>query len=155
MLTIHRAHASDVADMHSIQKRAFEEEGRRCGMQDIPPLQEQIASIAEHVQTQIALVAKEDGSTVGCVRGIVDGRVCTIRALVVDPSKHNRGLGSALLRALEAELKDIERVDLTTNTIMQGNVAFYERHGYRVIEYTTPRPGVTLAHMSKPAVRAA
>jgi ribosomal protein S18 acetylase RimI-like enzyme len=155
MITIHRAHSSDVADMHRIQMHAFEEEGRRCGTTDIPPLQEQIASIAEHVQAQVALVAKENGSTVGCVRGVLDGRICTIRALVVDPSKHGRGVGSALLSALERALKDIERVDLTTNTAMERNVPFYERHGYRVIEYTSPRPGVTLAQMSKPMARAA
>ncbi len=155
MLTIHRAQASDVADMYSIQMRAFEEEGRRGDTRDIPPLQEQITSIAEHVQTQIALVAKEDGSTVGCVRGVVDGRVCRIRALVVHPTKHGRGIGTELLKALEAELQDIDRIDLTTNTIMEGNVPFYERHGYHVIEYTAPRPGVTLAQMSKSTGQAA
>lgn len=153
MLTIHRAHPSDVADMHSVQMRAFEEEGRRCGTREIPPLQEQIVAIAEHVETQIALVAKEDGGLVGCVRGVLDGRVCTIRALVVDPSKHGRGAGSALLKALEDALEGVERVVLTTNTMMERNVPFYERHGYRVIEYTTPRPGITLAHMSKSTVR--
>ena len=155
MFTINRATNSDVAAMHSLQMRAFEEEGRRCGTRDIPPLQENMAAVAEHVQTQIALVAKEDDRIVGCVRGLLEGRVCTIRALVVDPSNHGRGFGSALLIALEAELKHIERVDLTTNTIMERNVPFYERHGYRVVEYTTPIPGITLAQMSKSAASAA
>jgi len=154
MLTIHRALDSDVAAMHGIQMRAFEEEGRRCGTQDIPPLQEQMASVAEHVRTQIALVAREDERIVGCVRGLLEGGVCTIRALVVDPSRQGRGFGSALLEALEAQLDDAERVNLTTNTIMEGNVAFYERHGYHVVEYTTPIPGITLAQMSKSAARA-
>ena len=141
--------------MHSLQLRAFEEECRRCGTRDLPPLQEQITSIADHIRSQIALVAKEGDSIVGCVRGLVANRVCTIRALVVDPSSQGRGLGSALLKALEAELKDIDRVDLTTNTIMERNVPFYERHGYRVIDYTTPIPGVTLAQMSKSTTTAA
>jgi N-acetylglutamate synthase-like GNAT family acetyltransferase len=155
MLSIHRAQTSDVEDMYRIQMLAFEEEGRRGDTRDIPPLQEQIASIAEHIQTQIALVAKEDGSAVGCVRGVLDRQVCRIRALVVDPTKHGRGIGTELLKALEAELKDIDRIDLTTNTIMERSVPFYERHGYHVIEYTTPRPGVTLAQMSKSTGQAA
>lgn len=155
MLTIHRANSDDASAMHSLQLRAFEEEGRRCGTRDLPPLQEQVTSIADHIQTQIALVAKEGDSVVGFVRGLVAHRVCTIRALVVDPSSHGRGWGSALVSALEAELTDIDRVDLTTNAIMERNVPFYERHGYRVIEYTTPIPGITLAHMSKPTERAA
>ncbi|MEQ1683544.1 MAG: GNAT family N-acetyltransferase [Burkholderiaceae bacterium] len=155
MLTIHRAQAFDVEDMHGIQMRAFEEEGRRGDTRDIPPLQEQIAAIAEHVQTQIALIAREGASAVGCVRGVVEGRVCTVRALVVEPARHGQGVGTQLLKALEAELKDVDRVDLTTNTIMEDNVAFYERHGYHVVEYTAPRPGVRLAQMSKSMVKAA
>lgn len=155
MLTIHRAQASDVEDMHGIQMRAFEEEGRRGDTRDIPPLQEQIAAIAEHVRTQIALIARDDGRTVGCVRGVLNDRVCTVRALVVEPAWHGRGVGSRLLKSLEAELKDVDRVDLTTNTIMEGNVAFYERHGYHVVEYTAPRSGVRLAQMSKSMAQAA
>ena len=38
---------------------------------------------------------------------------------------------------------------------MERNVPFYERHGYRVVEYTTPIAGITLAQMSKSAGRAA
>ncbi len=149
MLTINRARDSDVAAMHSLQMLAFEDEGRRCGTQDIPPLQEPMAAIAEHVRHGIALVAREDDRIVGYVRGLIEGRVCTIRALAVAPSRHGKGVGSALLSALEAALGDIERVDLTTNTIMERNVPFYERHDYRVVEYTTPIAGIKLAQMSK------
>lgn len=152
-ITIRRASASDVPAMHSLQMRAFEEEGRRCGTRDIPPLQEQPAAIAEHVRSQIALVATEGGAVVGCVRGIRDGAVCTIRALVVEPSLHGRGVGSALVRALEAASAGLERIDLTTNTLMEGNVPFYERHGYRVCERTEPIPGIVLAHLTKALVR--
>ena len=38
---------------------------------------------------------------------------------------------------------------LTTNTLMEGNVPFYEKRGYAVRSRTTPLPGVVLAHMSK------
>ena len=135
--------------MHAIQQRAFAEEGRRCGTRDIPPLQEPLAAIAEHIQSQTALVAVHDGRPVGCVRGVHEDRVCTIRALVVEPDRHGQGIGTALLKALEAQLADTERITLTTNTVMAGNVPFYERHGFRVDGYTTPLPGITLAHMSK------
>ncbi len=151
VLTIRRASESDVEVMHGIQMRAFEEEGRRCGTRDIPPLQERPESILDHVRSHLALVAKEGGTIVGCVRGVLDGKVCTIRALVVEPSRQGQGIGSKLLRALETELAHIERIDLTTNTVMEGNVAFYERHGYRVYNRTEPIPGIKLAHLSKSA----
>lgn len=152
-ITFRRAAASDVPAMHAVQMRAFEEEGRRCGTREIPPLQELPEAIAEHVRSQVAWVAVEGDTVVGCVRGISDGTVCTIRALVVEPSLHGRGVGSALLKALEAELTGIERIDLTTNTLMEGNVPFYERHGYRISERTKPIPGIVLAHLTKAVVR--
>lgn len=141
--------------MFDLQQRAFEEEGRRCGTREIPPLTEQAMSIAEHIHEQIALVATLDDVIVGCVRGVVGQRACTVRALVVDPARHGHGIGTRLLRALEAALEDGGRIDLTTNTLMERNVPFYARHGYTVDEYTEPLPGIRLAHMSKTLARAA
>lgn len=155
MLTIHRASESDVQMMHGIQMRAFEEEGRRCGTPEIPPLLEQPDSILNHVTSHLALVAKQGSTIVGCIRGVLEGQICTVRALVVEPSMQGKGIGSRLLRALEAEVRHMERINLTTNTLMEGNVKFYERHGYRVIARTQHMPGVELAHLTKSAAPAA
>jgi predicted N-acetyltransferase YhbS len=149
MLTIRRAQVQDADSMFNVQQRAFEEEGRRCGTREIPPLAERVDSIAAHIQEQLALVATLEGSITGCVRGVIEQGVCTVRALVVDPARQGAGIGTSLLRALESELNDVNRINLTTNIIMEGNVPFYERHGYRVYEYTQPAPGITLAQMSK------
>lgn len=135
--------------MLEIQQRAFAEEGRRSGSREIPPLMETLALIVEHVNHQMALTAKEDGRVVGAIRGIVSESVCTVRALVVEPSHQGRGIGSSLLKALEAALPGVHRFDLTTNTLMETNVPFYERHGYRVTELTRYSEKVTLAQMSK------
>lgn len=148
-VSIRRARAHDAGRMHQLQQRAFAEEGRRCGTTDIPPLTEPAAAIAEHVAHQRALVAVIDDAVVGCVRGLVEGGVCTVRGLVVDPDHQGRGLGSRLLRALEASLEGVTRIDLTTNTIMEGNEPFYRRHGYQATGTTCPVPGIRLVHMSK------
>jgi len=149
MSTITRATPDDAAAMHALQMRAFAEEGRRLQRVDIPPLTETLDSIADHIRSETALVARADGAIVGCVRGISIDGVCTIRALVVDPAHHGRGIGSALLAALERALPGVARFDLTTNPVMERNVPFYERHGYRVTEITQHSPTITLAQMSK------
>ena len=149
MLTIRQAKVSDAVAMHELQRLAFEEEGRRSGTREIPPLMEELDSIVQHIEQQIALVAAREETVVGCVRGVAGEHSFTIRALIVHPSCQGSGLGSTLLKAIEAALPHPTRVDLITNTAMERNVPFYERHGYRVMETTTPIPGITLAHMSK------
>ena len=103
----------------------------------------------EHIEDQIALVAMRNKTLVGCVRGVVGEHAYTIRGLIVHPSCQGQGVGSTLLEALEAALPAPTRIDLITNTVMEGNVPFYERHGYRITKTTTPIPRITLAHMSK------
>lgn len=149
MLTIRRATLSDVDAMHAIQMRAFAAEARLCGTREIPPLLERPDSVAEHVSSHVALVATQGDVLLGCVRGVREAEAYTVRALVVEPSMHGQGIGSALLRALEAELRHAQRIELTTNTLVEGNVAFYERHGYSVYAYKEPFPGITLALLAK------
>ena len=72
-----------------------------------------------------------------------------MRALVVDPAQQGRGLGSALLRALEASLPEVKRFQLTTNMVMENNVPFYERHGYVVYETEQYSELIRLAQMAK------
>ncbi|MDE2368049.1 MAG: GNAT family N-acetyltransferase [Burkholderiales bacterium] len=154
MLTITSASIEDAPTMLDIQRRAFAEEGRRVGRledgQEIPPLAEPLADLVEHIEGQTALVAREGNRIVGAVRGIVTGRVCVIRALVVDTDRQGQGIGSALLHALERRLADVDRYELTTNPITAGNVPFYERHGYRLTELTHYSATVRLAQMAKP-----
>ncbi len=149
MYTIRPALIEDAPTMLDLQRRAFAEEARRSGSEDIPPLIEPLDAVSEHIRHQHALVARDDGKIIGAIRGIVNGPVCTVRALVVDAAHRGRGVGSALLDALERSLPEVARFDLTTNTVMEGNVPFYERHGYRVTELTRYSELVALAQMTK------
>ena len=131
--------------------RAFAEEGRLSGSTDIPPLTEELWAIDLDIRTQTVLTARDARHIIGSARGIVTGTVCTIRAVCVEPSHQGRGIGAALLRAVEKAHPHVERFELTTNTLVPGNVAFYERRGYRVTELTRYSGKIVLAQMAKPA----
>jgi GNAT superfamily N-acetyltransferase len=143
------ANPADAQLIHDIQMQAFAEEGRLCKTTEIPPLTEDIASIDHHIRTQTVLTAREGERIIGSARGIFEGTVCTIRGVGVEPTHQGLGIGSALLRAIEQAHPRAERFNLTTNTVVPGNVEFYERHGYLVVELTRLSETITLAQMSK------
>jgi tRNA (guanine37-N1)-methyltransferase len=137
--------------IHAIQLRAFAEEGRLSDNWQIPPLSEALAAIELHIRTQTVLAAHDGDRVVGSARGIVAGSVCTIRGVSVEPSYQGQGIGAALIRAIEQAHPGIERFELTTNTLVPGNVSFYERRGYGVNELTRYTDKIVLAQMSKDA----
>lgn len=135
----------------AIQMRAFAEEGHISDNLQIPPLTEEVAAIDLHIRTQTVLTARDGERIIGSARGIAEGSVCTICRVSVEPSYQGRGIGELLLRAIERAHPHIERFVLTTNTLVPGNVAFYERRGYQVTELITYTDKIVLAQMSKVA----
>jgi GNAT superfamily N-acetyltransferase len=91
---------------------------------------------------------------VGSARGIVEGSICTLRGVLVEPSYQGQGIGAALVDAVEKLYPQVERFTLTTNALVPGNVEFYQRRGYQLKELTPSGEQIVLAQMSK-SLRAA
>lgn len=154
MYTISSAAPADAALIHEIKMRAFAEEGRLSETIEIPPLTESVSAIELDIRTQTVLVARDAERIIGSARGIVAEtlpHICTIRAVFVEPGFQGSGIGAALLRAVEAAHPNVERFELTTSTLVPGNVVFYERHGYRVTELTRYTEKIVLAQRRKDA----
>lgn len=148
-LAIVPAEPADAPAILALQKIAFEPEARASRQWEIPPLQETVDGIIEHIRTATVLKAVDGGRLLGSVRGIVTGTACLIRVLTVAPEAQGRGLGARLLRAIEDAHPHAERFDLTTNMVMVRNVRFYLRHGYEVVEQVQHSPTIRLAAMRK------
>ena len=147
--TIVPATLDDAPALLAIQKIAFEPEARACQAWDIPPLQETVEGVREHIRMATVLKAVEGDRLLGAIRGIVTGRTCLIRVLVVASEAQGRGLGARLLQAIEDAHPLVERFELTTNMIMVNNVRFYLRHGYEVVDQVQHAPTIRLAFMRK------
>jgi ribosomal-protein-alanine N-acetyltransferase len=83
----------------------------------------------------IRLKAVEDGIMVGFVAG--DPRpsqaLAWIATIGVDPHYQRRGIGRALLRACEEQIK-LPRVRLTVRVSNTGAISLYQREGYHTFE---------------------
>lgn len=73
------------------------------------------------------LVAEEDGALVGL--GMLDAAAAIVSAVYVAPDHAGRGVGTAILAALEAEA-DRRGLDAVTAYATLNAQGFYARHGY-------------------------
>ena len=143
------ARLADAPAMLALQRHAFEPEALASRSREIPPLQETLADIEGHLREATVLKAMDGDRLVGAIRGVVEGDTCVVRVLVVAQDQRGQGLGARLLAAIEAAHPRVARFELTTNMVMAGNVRFYLRHGYVVVEERQHAPTIRLAFMRK------
>ena len=150
-LDIVDATAADAVAILALQRLAYESEAQRYQNWKIPPLVETLDTVRGHIERDIVLKAMLDGRLAGSVRGIVTGRVCEVGRLIVHPDLQRRGIGSALLVAIEQRVAGIEAFELFTGSRSVENLRLYDRHGYRHARTKALSPAVSLIFLRKPA----
>jgi GNAT superfamily N-acetyltransferase len=153
--TIVDAVPADAEAILALQRLAYESEARRYGNWSIPPLVETLAEVRAHVERHAVLKVLLADRLVGSVRGVVTGRVCEVGRLIVHPDVQRRGIGSALLAAIERRLPDVDAYELFTGDRSLDNLRLYDRHGYRETRREPLPTGVWLVYLRKPAARGA
>ena len=102
----------------------------RARLADLP-------DVASGVDTEIARgpawIAEADGRLAGIAIAEARDGIMHLANLAVAPDAGGRGIGSALVRAVEAATarRGISKMRLATHALMEGNVDFYERLGWR------------------------
>jgi ribosomal protein S18 acetylase RimI-like enzyme len=143
------ATAADVAEILALQKLAYESEARWYGDWTLPPLTQTLASLASEIQEQTVIKAMDEAVIVGSARGAVSDGVCRIGRLIVHPTRQGRGLGTALLRAMEARFPQARLFELFTGRRSDANIRLYRRCGYAVTGTRHLSDRVTLVDLRK------
>jgi ribosomal protein S18 acetylase RimI-like enzyme len=88
------------------------------------------------VERDLFFVASLDGAVAGTAMGGYDGHRGWVYSVAVRPEHRHRGIGSALIRRLEAALvgRGCLKVNLQVRATNAGVIAFYEQLGYTVEE---------------------
>ncbi|MFC4585616.1 GNAT family N-acetyltransferase [Sphaerisporangium corydalis] len=152
MTRIERARPEDAGEILTLQRAAYVTEAQLYGDPFIGPLVESLDRMRATIGSATVLKALDGDRVVGAVRGQTADRTGIIGRLVVAPDQQGRGIGTALIQAVEKELAQVADVfDLFTGHLSEGNLRLYRRLGYRETSRERVHDHLTLVHMRKPA----
>lgn len=145
---------ADAPAILALQRLAYLSEATLYGDWDIPPLTQPLEALeAEFARlTVLKAVPREElpGLPVaGSVRAGLSHGVCHIGRLMVHPEHQGRGLGTALLAAIEARFPQAERYALFTGARSEGNLRLYQRLGYQPVKEQPVSPTLALVFLEK------
>ncbi|WP_024910980.1 GNAT family N-acetyltransferase [Chania multitudinisentens] len=137
MYTIDSAVVTDAEHILALQKLAYQSEARLYQDWNIPPLTQSMSSLITEFSDHVILKAVIDGAIVGSVRAKADNNRCLIGKLIVQPEYQGRGIGSALLAAIETHFPSVSYYQLFTGSLSSANIRLYQRNGY-CISHSSP-----------------
>ena len=133
-MIIQRATIDDAVEILALQKLAYLSEAVLYGDFAIPPLTQTLEELMESYSRNTILKAMEEGVIVGSVNGRMDKGHCLVGRLMVHPTQQGRGLGTALMEAIEKEFPQAQAYRLFTGERSERNIRLYERLEYRIYE---------------------
>jgi tRNA (guanine37-N1)-methyltransferase len=127
------ATAADAGELLTLQRACWWQEQQANPGVEIPALQEGLDDVRVWMGEWTTLVLRSGGRLVAAARGRREGEVWDVGRLMVAPDLQGRGLGQALLRAIEdAAPDDVTGFVLFTGAGSSRNLATYKRAGYRL-----------------------
>jgi phosphoribosylanthranilate isomerase len=146
---IEPAEPADAAEILAIQLAAYQSEAALCDDFSIPPLTQTLAELQNEFGAKRILRAVSGGQVIGSVRADCKDGSCRIGRLIVRPDRQNRGLGTRLLRAIEAEFPQAQRFELFTGERSERNLHLYNKLGYREFRREPMNERMMLVYLEK------
>lgn len=146
------ADEQDAGEIMTVQRAAYVSEALLYDTTRISALSEPLERIVESAAAGEVLVAKLGSRVVGAVRGVREADECLVGRLVVAPDLQGRGIGAALLRAVEERRGEgVRRFVLFTGDRSLANLGLYRKIGYAETDREFVTETLSLVHMAKPA----
>lgn len=128
-----KAVIADAAEILTLQKSAYRIEAERYHDDGIAPLRQTLPELEGQFRDHVILKAVLDNRIVGTVRACAKDGTCHVGRLAVDPDLQNRGIGAALLEAIEEACPAL-RYELFAGSKSVNNIHLYQKLGYVIYE---------------------
>jgi GNAT superfamily N-acetyltransferase len=146
---IGRAGAQSAPAILALQKLAYQSEARLYEDSNLPPLTQTLDSLRAEFDSWRVLEALDGDMLVGSVRARETEGTCHVGRLIVTPELQGRGVGTRLMRAIEAEFPETDCFELFTGSRSEANIRLYERLGYRRSRQQVLSRSLTLVFLEK------
>ena len=148
-MNILRAQFEDLPQILQLQYLAYQSEAKLCNNPNIPPLKQTLTEVEQEYEKGVFLkVVEVDGRIIGSVRAWTDGESVYVGKLMVHPDFQHRGIGTALLLAIEKEFTQT-RFELFTSTQSMRNIALYQRQGYIIFQEKQVMENLRFVYLEK------
>lgn len=129
-MEIQNATLIDAEEILSLQRAAYISEAELHDDFSIPPLTQTIEELISEFEHKKVLKITENGALLASGQARFYEGCCYIGRMAVWPNLQGKGIGSALLSALEALFPDAKRCELFTGEQSARNLSMYKRRGY-------------------------
>jgi ribosomal protein S18 acetylase RimI-like enzyme len=147
------ARVGEAGQILKLQRLSYRTEAALYDDWEIPPLTQTLRELLEQYDDHTILVARLGDEVVGSVRARLDDGTCHVGRLVVHPRLQRRGLGTRLMREIEASYPDARRYELFTGHLSAANLRLYRRLGYQEFREDAVSPALRLVYLEKPGGR--
>ncbi len=129
-LIITQADPSDASEILHLQRTAFQSEAEIYNDFSLSPLRQTKEEISEDFKNRIYFKAVMNNKIVGIVRSRMDGNVCYIGRLAVNPLYQNLGIGKRLLQTVENHFSNADFYQVYTSNQSKRNIYLFAHQGY-------------------------
>ncbi len=148
MVEIRGISVADAGEVLTLQRAAYATEAQIYGDPFLPALTQTLEELRIELHGGGGFVIVDGVRIVAAVRTARHGDDVHIGRLTVAPDMQARGLGSLLLREVEATT-DATYAELFTGHLSTANIRLYERLGYVESRRELLREGVELVYLRK------
>ena len=148
-MIIEQALKEDLKEILELQKLAYRSEAEIYNDYSIPPLTQTLDEIKEDFSFQTFLKIIVNRKIIGSVRAYKKKDTCYIGRLIVHPNFRNQGIGTKLLKEIEAKFNDIKRFELFTGYKSEKNVYLYQKLGYRPFKKELINENLQIVYLEK------
>lgn len=143
------ATVEDAKEILDLQKLAYQSEARLYENENIPPLTQTLEAIEKEFLNYVFYKAVISEKIIGSIRAKIHDNTCLIGKLIVHPTLQGKGIGTALMGAMESHFLDVKRYELFTGTKSLGNIRFYKRLGYQPFKEEKINDTLCLLYLEK------